>query len=485
MLRWIPFLCLTFLFQGVGAAQMPTEASEKPASVDVIVLKNGSRLEGRILSEDDRLVQILIGPGQTLGVRKKTISSYERRSDDEETESRAAEEAAFPLRPRSDWFRVRNGEGHIVGTLHLVANAEDTKTFRLEEQWTFRDGVKNTLVSRIERVDREGKPQSVYFREAVIDTKHDKILSERLFQGKVSTDTMIVFERDMKGKKDRLLGFGKGNLFPLYVRESLRQGKAKHAHSYHASVYDVMADLFELRTYEMQQDDPVPARYFPKTMVHKGSALRIQNVSRGRTIREWVAPGGRVLLMEINGLDLVAEPIEVKEALAIQKASHLERRMLPPASQKLGGFDVWLPRATWSYVKAPRGSRVLRAYASLPDVEARATLLDAQEDVDTPLAAARVLLQRWRLDHAWFEEKESREIEVRGRRWVRVLGKGRVAGANGRKTGMSGILYLTRADQGWLLLSLSGPRKSMDRLEGEALEWVQKVRIEGEILGRR
>ncbi len=486
MLRWISVLCACVVLQGLGSAQMPTEASEKPAAMDVIVLKNGSRLEGRILSEDEELVQILIGPGQKLGVRKKRISSYERRSDEAETEKREGEEAAFPLRPRSDWFRIRNAEGQIVGTLHLVANAEDTKVFRLEEQWTFREGRKNTLVSRIERVNREGKPVSLYFREAVIDTKFNKILSERLFQGKISTDSMVVFERTMKGKKERLLGFEKGNLFPLYVRESLRQGMAKNARSYHASVYDVMSDLFELRTYELEQDDPVPASYFPKLMVRKGSGLRIQSTSRGRTVREWVAPGGRVLLMEINGLDLVAEPIEAKEGLSIQKADHLDRKQLSPAQQSLGGFEVWLPRATWSYVRAPQGSRVLKALASIPDVEARAVLLDGfRDEIDTPEAAARILLQRWNLDHAWFEESESRGIQIHGRRWIRVLGKGRVRGDSGRKVPMAGILYLTRADQGWLLLSLAGPRKSMDRLEGEALEWVRNVRTEDDILGRR
>jgi len=465
---------------------MPTEATEKLANMDVIVLKNGSRLEGRILLEDDKLVQILLGPGQKLSVRKKRISSYERRSDDTETEQREGEEAAFPLRPRSDWFRIRNAEGQTVGTLHLIANAEDTKTFRLEEQWTFREGDQNTLVSRIERVDREGKPQSVYFREAVINTKLNKILQERLFQGKISTDTMIVFERNMKGKKDRLLSFEKGNLFPLYVRESLRQGLAKKARSYHASVFDVMADLFELRTYELAQDDPVPHRYFPKNLIHKGSGLRIQSNTRGRKIREWVAPGGRVLLMEINGLDLVAEPCDSKEGLAIQRSDHLDRQALSPARQNLGGFEVWLPRATWSYVKAPKGSPVLRALASIPDVEAEATLLDSSHtEVDTPISAAQTLLNRWYLDHAWFKEKESREILIRGRRWVRVTGEGIVAAEGKRKTNMSGILYLTQADQGWLLLSAAGPSKSMDRLDNEVAEWAGQVRLEGEILGRR
>ncbi|MHC4470061.1 MAG: hypothetical protein ACYTDY_03085 [Planctomycetota bacterium] len=73
-----------------------------PAAADVVILKNGGRLTGRIVSESDREIVLILRDGMKMKVLRSMVETIERREEPEEPEPEPKPPAANPEpEPRS------------------------------------------------------------------------------------------------------------------------------------------------------------------------------------------------------------------------------------------------------------------------------------------------------------------------------------------------------------------------------------------------
>ncbi|MCH7554022.1 MAG: FAD-dependent oxidoreductase [Chloroflexi bacterium] len=213
------------------------------------------------------------------------------------------------------------------------------------------------------------KPKYSYYREVVTSNNGRKLLNERILEVRVKGGKLEITEITPKGRKTTSIFFQSGHQFPLAARERLRQGEASGAKSYQVSIFDAMEGSFEFRVYELSEDVPFAKERFPSTSVAKGMARLIENSAFGRMQREWVSREGQVLLMEVNGLELVAEPISVELGLKLQEGGTLATMQVSPSYRTIGGFELWLPSASWRFTRIKHGGAWLHLDSGIPGTE--------------------------------------------------------------------------------------------------------------------
>ncbi|PIE24340.1 MAG: hypothetical protein CSA62_03400 [Planctomycetota bacterium] len=417
------------------------EDTLRPKS-DLIELRNGAKLEGRILAEDENSLCIEIGPGQRITLPKKQIASFLRLQNRDAITKRPVWPVG--LGPRDDWFRLRDAEGKVVGTLRLICKAEKDGLFHLEESWLlFENHLGQLRVSlekrgkkierkaekqsrrtatrliRIERVDGELEPRACYYREQLVDLARDRTLYERIFDAEISHGYMRFKEQSTRGKQRQSLPFPAGSRLPLVVQERLRRGVARGAEAYHVAVFDPMEERFELRKFRVDDAAPVPAAFTRSKTSRRGQARQVEWKSDGRVHREWISAEGQVLRIECNGVHLVAEPVSEAYAQALERPE-AERQL--PSVQRFGEVELWLPRATWAFGNLHAGGQQLPIQAA--NSSAVVSIQKAERDPQQLLVGvAQDFLRRYRLEHEDFDSQSQELIEMDGRKAVRIDGQ--------------------------------------------------------------
>jgi len=456
-------LFLPFCFLGIAVAGSVCAQGE--LQQDKIKLKNGSVLEGRILTETENTLTVRIGPGQVVELEKRVVANYARVSRGRASES---ESASGALRARNEWFRLKSVEGKIIGTLHMIVRRGDANGYHVEEQWSFVDSGSRTLVSRIETVDSELRPKTCFYREAELPSNENgRVRKERLLRGEVNGNRLELSIFDGKTKEKREVVFQPGNLFPLIVDEMLRSGEARGAHSYHASIYDPMEGLFELRRYELAERVEVPKTLFGEKAVHPGYARLIERNTGGRIYRQWISAEGKILLMEVNGIHLVAEPIDRDFAVRLAKPAKI---VAPASYQNFAGVDVYLPRATWRFDQVIK-NRHLKLLPSTPDSLVEAVFQPASPEFAHLQGAAERMLKRWILDNPWFDETGQQILRINGRECLEINGKGKLADGSERRTR---ALFLP-VTNGHMMLVAQSNQRSWEQLAGEFSDLTRSV----------
>ncbi|MEZ5989801.1 MAG: hypothetical protein R3F30_11890 [Planctomycetota bacterium] len=499
-----------------GAADGPqagaAKAEARSADQDRVVLRNGQAFVGRIVEEGEDGLRIEVAPGQRIGFRKHDVVKVERAERRPQAHEEPQPEVAWGLQlaPAGRWFRLRDEDGALVGTLHLGVEREPAG-YRFEEEWYFlqriavdlgqgkadharakrlaeqvrgtepsaRSRLEATLVTRIERVDRDGLPLSTYVREAVLDTARERVVKERIRQGEITDGTLVLSDRSFDGLRGRTIGFGEGTTFGLCVEERMRQAGPDAPRAVHATVYDPLTESFEVGQWTLQAGEPVPESRFPATVPTKGRAVMIESRLRERRRREWVAPGGVVLLVEVNGVELVAEPVTAESCLGLRSARKLDDLLLSPLRVELAGFEVFAPRATWAIVRPTKGSKLIRLVPSRPELQVALRQVQAPREVQGTLSTVgEALMRRFALDHAWCEPGDRRVVTIGGRDWFRMEGSGKdpAVGDSGA------VLYATRGLEGYLLLECAGPADVLAELRDEIDELVASVRASGDLV---
>lgn len=456
-------LLLTVALGGNPVLAEPQEAHE-PLAQDTLKLKNGNLFEGRVLSENDRTVTIRIGPGQVLEVPKQIIATLARvsRKDDPGKDG-----AAQRLRPRSEWFLLRNGEGRVLGKLHILVKAEEQGGYRLEEQWSFHEeDRRRMLVSRIETVDARLRPRTCFYRETVLGRSAQKALDEKLYQGEVQDEQLLLKTFDKQGRRQRKLPFQRGNLFPLLVEELLREGEARGARTFHASIYDPMEGLFELRRYELCDGVAVPESLIESADARQGRVRLVEWQSGGRTKREWISADGKILLIEVNGVHLVAEPISAELGTSLVRPEKLRAQR---SFHELAELEIWLPRATWRFGRTT--PTTLEILPPTPKSRVRAILGRGGEEPQHLQGVAEKMLSRWNLDHAWFQEKGQELFHTSGHALLRVHGGGKTEGGRLRL----GEAVFLATPRGHLMLVAEAPATDWPSLSLEFREMTELV----------
>jgi hypothetical protein len=350
-------------FQGIAAAQ----SGEKEKAVDVLVLRNGSTLEGRIVREIGNLVEFRIDPSTVVGLERRQIESILRAEDasaqpasePESAEKNTGNDAAEPSvdpgllegRHSNDTTAgttlfdqtcvLRNPAGAALGWLQTTITSGEDGTRRIGEEWRFfePDGGR-TEVTRLDVVDAEHRPLSSFYHERQYGVG-DRALSARVVHAEWNGGALDVRIEDSAGSRRASYEAPAGTRFPLELRDSLRElhdGPEDPTFT----VFDVCTQQFDRRVYAIRGMRQVVVDGEPKRV----RVLEIDG-SSGRHI-EWLDGGSRSVRREIVGGDLVAIPDLPSRLRAMRR---LEADRFEPSFRVEPGnrFALVLPNGMWTF----------------------------------------------------------------------------------------------------------------------------------------
>jgi hypothetical protein len=208
---------------------------------DVIVLKNGARVEGKVVDDDGETVTIektLAGGRTRIAVPWSSI--FELHKDEKATATSKAPLSNAAV--RDEWWLLKSG-GRIVGTRHLILSrhlGECGKGWRLEEQvalFAASPRVPAVHVQRLEEVDDLFLPRLLHYREVGEGASSFGVESyEVIHTGPVKDGVWRMSEhgRGAERSGERAVAVPAGARGPLGTREWLLRaprtpGLAEHA----------------------------------------------------------------------------------------------------------------------------------------------------------------------------------------------------------------------------------------------------------------
>ncbi|MBM4061203.1 MAG: hypothetical protein FJ265_08925 [Planctomycetes bacterium] len=346
-------LLSTFLL--FGAQDPPPAPGGAAPALDIVELRNGDRLEGRITTCLDGYVEIRLDAGTTVGVGMAQVARV-RRGAGGMLPGRAP-----ALRPRSEWFVLHDGNGASVGWLHAAVVVAADGAVQINEEYEFVIGRRRYQVTSLCRADAQLRPVTGYFRERIgepvlgvallapgADGAGDRIVQERIVEATCRGDELHLARLDRSGRSERTLGGAAGATFPLLARELARlPGGALGP----VTVFDPVSGELAVRRFL-----PPRARRVPGD----GTAQQVTEITEasaaGRN-SEWVDAHQRTLRRELAGPTLVAVPSSEGSARAVVGAARIPGALL---REKGGDFGLWVPNPAWRVVDGqPAGQLAL------------------------------------------------------------------------------------------------------------------------------
>jgi hypothetical protein len=408
---------VTLLALAVSCPQAPEVPAPSGAGrLDVVELRNGERLEGRILAEVGGYVEILLPGGGVVGFGQGQLERVLRNA--------GGEAAPAPPRPRSgppeQWFVLHDGRGRAVGWLCSTVQVAPDGSVRLGEEWEFAAGRRRTAVTMVETAGPDLSPISSYYRERVGDEGERHLVEERIVEARFEDGRLRVQRLSLADRSERQLSLPPGTLFPLVAMARLRAGQVEGQSS--VLLFDPVTEELCQRTFE-------PAR--ARVVALEGGPGEVQEIATasatGRNA-EWLDGSLRTLRREINGPSLVALPSTKESAKGaaaggVQFASAL---VVEPQRR----FGLWLPNPSWAADpdRSERGQ--LHVRNTTRDARASLVLLDHFAP-DCQLTVAADAVERWLgLLHSDLRIVSRAEVRVRGRPAVRLDAGG--GGSGGR-----------------------------------------------------
>lgn len=439
------------------------EAAQGSAVRDLVLLQNGNEFEGVITADEVDTLTMRLARGQEIEISKAVIAKVVRRT--QLAEAGASIEPRAFWDQRHSWFHLRDALGHHVGKLHYHVRPNEDGGVQLEEQWTFVEEGRKSFLSRIEVLDAQRAPRSFVLREAVSRLSDDHVERERLVRGNVIGDTLHIVEAGLSGRRTRALPFPAGSSFPLAVAEAMRRGESEGAREFTAKVYDPLDAAFELRRYSIREGVAAPGS---DPQRRRSLATQIESHEHGRVRREWVATDASILLVEVNGIHLVAEP--VSEATANATSSY-GRLKLAPRVARLGDVEVFLPRATWQLGRTIERGRCIEVLPPI-DVSARVRWVATKPSDDAMLLGFG---ERWLtafcIDHTKFRETSQELVSFDGEAGLRITGKQK--DAVGHEIDV--VHWIRERGKGYVVVTLEGDARQVALAEVEARDLVHKL----------
>jgi hypothetical protein len=397
--------------------QMPPAAAPAPAALDVIELKNGDRLEGRITAQIDGYVELQLGAGAVIGVSMAQVAAVRR------GEGAAANAVAATLAPADDWFVLHDAHGTAVGWLHAsISNAADG-SFTISEEYEFHDGQKRYQVTSLCTADAAWSPRSCYFRErksepvlglaAMLPTgQGERIGDERIVEAVCHGDRLLVTRLDRAGRREREFDLDPATSFPLLARARAR---ATGAAMPDARLFDPASEELVVRSFD-------GARLRRVTL--DGEAMQVTELVEcspvGRN-SEWLDASMRTVRRELAGPALVAMPSNRDSVRFAAQGAVIPSAI---AAEAGGTFGLWVPNPAWQVRDGlPPGQVALACEAHGASVGL--TQLDHLE-AQTPLDTAADAVANWfRLLHPDLTIDGRDNATLRDRAIVRLRASGR------------------------------------------------------------
>ncbi len=321
----------------------PSAETRAAAALDLVVLKNGDRLEGRITAQLDGYVELEIEAGASIGLATTQIAEVRRGAG-------AALAAARPtVAPSDEWFVLHDGTGAAVGWLHAAAKPGADGGFSIVEEYEFADGRARWQVTSMCTADASWRPISCYFRErrsdpllgaaplAMVDVAANatRIVDERIVEAVRHDDRLQIVRLDRSGRRERTIDFPADATFPLLARAMARQAKGVEAAM---PIFDPATDEMARRTFSGARS---------RRVTIDGKVARVLEVAECSAVgrnSEWIDGSSRTLRRELAGPALVAV---ATDSANVQRAS--SGGAIPGAvvAEAGGAFGVWVPNPAW------------------------------------------------------------------------------------------------------------------------------------------
>jgi len=418
---------------------------------DVVELRNGELLEGRIVLERGNYLEIELAPGSTVGFRTTEVAAV-RRGAGEPAQSSAGAALAF-----DEWYTLHDAAGRPVGWLHSAAVAGEAGGVRLSEEWEFSAGRRHFQVTMLETADAQLRPVSDYFHERVSDEvegavpddplgRASRVHSERIVEARADGAVLHVARLRTEGREERDLPWPEGATFPLLARQ---RHLAAHT-ALAVPVFDPVIEELTAREFaaDRQRTIAVDGRSVPVTEA-------VESTGSGRNAT-WLDASARVMRREISGPSLVAMPSTAELARgAVARGTALPAAF---AAETGGRFGLWRPNPAWEVLPTGEGAVALRC--DLHDATISLSVLD-HLDKGTTLSAAADAVERWfRLLQPGARIEQREWIKVRDRDALQLQVKGR----NGDRA-ESAVLVVVPWQDVYLVLRCSAPARALEELQ--------------------
>jgi len=412
----LPTLTVAFLQLPQGDVAPSPTPSAAVVALDVLALKNGDELVGRITAELDGYVEIEVEDGATIGVSRAMVREVRRAA-------KSAPSRASAVLPEDTWFVLHDADGASVGWLHASVTTLQDGTFSVNEEYEFVNGTRRYQVTIRCTAAASGSGLRCYFRErvsvprlsrqlAAVDplASADRVEDERIVEAVARGDVLEISRLDGRGRATRRLPWSPDATFPLLARALARQSGECIGPT---TMFDPRHEELAIR-----KVDGGGAR---RLMVN-GVRQRVGEVSVTAAdgsavgVREWVDASNRVLRRELAGPALVAVPSTADSARAAVGVRSIESAVVAEAD---GRFGLWVPSPAWRTASAlPPGHLALGCDVYAADV--RLSLLEHLE-ADTQLQTAADAVGNWfSLLHPELEVHARFGASVRGREVVRM-----------------------------------------------------------------
>lgn len=321
--------------------QEPGPAVPPPAApLDVVELRNGDELVGRITAEIDGYLEIELEPGAVLGLSMGNVATVRRGAA-------APPPPGHGLPPRSEWFVLHDASGQSVGWLSLSVTRRPGGA-SVNEEYEFAQGQRRYQVTSLAVVDADGSAASAYFRERISEPllssllggdaagRSERVVAERIVEAVVRGDQLVVRRLDGNGRSERAFPWPAGASFPLLARELARHaGKAMPE----VVLFDPASEELVVRSYD-------PARQ--RRVVVDGAVVQVTELAEtGSLLRnaEWIDASARTLRRELAGPSLVAMPSSAASARGAVGHTAIAPAVVAEAG---GAFGLWVPNPAWT-----------------------------------------------------------------------------------------------------------------------------------------
>ncbi|MBI5853420.1 MAG: hypothetical protein HZB39_20615 [Planctomycetes bacterium] len=435
----------------------PPQQATDAAANDVVRLKVGTELAGRITAQTDDFVMIEIGPGNVVGFALDQVEAIVRGA----SAVRATPElppALHWFRERDEWFVLHDAAGRGVGTLHETAARDADGSVRLGEEWRFhhKDGV--TDITRLEVVGTDGAPVSAFARERSID-RNERLTDERVVQGSIAAGQIAVTVRSLRGEERKSHDFGPRTRLPLELRAALRARPGGEPAVENHAVFDVQGARFASEAWSSGAFRRIPGP--------SGDAIRARWLATPSG-SEWLDAAGATLRREVNGPALVAVPCSAADASRRSQSDRFPKALV---AEPGGTFAMWLPSTVWSFQPNETPGQI----SALDAIDEAGVSLVRFDHLDSALAlpSATDAVLRWlALVQPGFRVLDRSTVTLRGAHATRVR-----AAFDGRDQITGGpqqyetLVHVVRAGDTWFAACGTAPRTHFAQVEPD-LVWI-------------
>lgn len=342
----------------VACCQDPApSAAGTPAPLDVVELKNGDVLHGRVLVAIDGFVELEIEAGARVGFSSAQVAAIRRGVA-------IAPSVQTIVAPRREWFVVHDAAGAAVGWLAASVAHRPDGGFAVQEEYEFQQGERRYQVTALATADSGGAPVSAYFRERITEPtlgavplaggdlagQQARVVDERIVEAECRGDALVVTRVDCHGRRERTLPWSPTSNFPLLARTLARARRAVVAGT---DLFDPASEELVRRNYDGRRQ---------RSIAQDGKLVQITELTEagsGPRNHEWVDANARTLRRELAGPALVAVPADAEAARRVHGAA------APAIVGDAGNaFGLWIPNPAWAPVAdLPAGNLVLSCEA--------------------------------------------------------------------------------------------------------------------------